>query len=142
MSGDAMSSGGEERERRMQGDDVADEGTTAVEAAHAPFRPTWMLLAVSVLLGLFYAYDVWEGVDRWIQWSGYYRELGLALPWGVYLAMVLAPFALFVAVMVVGRRRSIGPLAIMLVVGLAASAAVALSLQYFGEWLYVGLFGA
>lgn len=126
-------------DERMQDATEPETADTAV-AERNPFRPTWLLGTVAVLFGLFYAYDVWEAVDRWLQWSSLYAEIGQTLPWGAYLAMVLAPFAVYLAAMIAGRKRSIGSLAIMLAVGLAVSAVLALSLQYLSESLYVGLF--
>lgn len=130
----------DDEDQRMHEPDAAEPTAEQAVAEREPFRPTWMLGAVSVLFGLFYAYDVWEAVDRWLQWSTLYADLEQGLPWGAYLAMVLAPFAVYLAVMLVGRKRSVGSLAIMLAVGLAVSAVLALSLQYLSESLYVALF--
>ena len=132
----------EDEDQRMHEPDPAGATAETAVTERRPFRPTWMLGTVAVLFGLFYAYDVWEAVDRWLQYAGAYAQIEQQIPWGLYLAAVLAPFAVFLAVMIAGRKRSIGSLAIMLAVGLGVSAVLALSLQYAAESLFLPLYSA
>lgn len=124
-------------DERMQ--DATPAGTAVAE--RKPFRPTWLLGTVAVLFGLLYAYDVWEAVGNWIGMAQGYAEFEQALPWAVYLASVAVPFAVFVAALLVTRRRPVWQVALALLVGLATVAVLALSLERLGLQLYFSLFG-
>lgn len=99
----------------------ADVGTSAVAS-----RPPWPRIALAVVFGLFYAYDVWEVVASAVQILG----LGLgfsAIGWILMVAALLAPFACFAAAILIGRRRGLLVAVLAYVTGLATSAVLFLS---------------
>lgn len=126
-------------DERMQDATGPETAQTAV-GERKPFRPTWLLGTIAVVFGLFYAYDVWEAVGNWIGMAQGYAEFEQALPWAVYLASVATPFVVFVAALLMTRRRPIWQVAVALLVGLATVAVLALSLERLGLELYFSLF--
>ncbi len=100
----------------------ADVGTSDAVAS----RPPWPRIALAVVFGLFYAYDVWEVVASAVQILG----LGLgfsAIGWILMVAALLAPFACFAAAFLIGRRRGLLVAVLAYVTGLATSAVLFLS---------------
>lgn len=105
----------------------------------APSRRHRILhLAVNILLGLFYAYDLFEAISNLIavpaQLADYNKFLiendisPLAVPWTILVANLLLPLVVFVAAWVLGRGRSIRQQAVLLLAGLAVVAALTLTL--------------
>lgn len=90
-------------------------------------RPSRIRIALAVVFGLFYAYDVWEVIESVAQIIG----LGLGFTpvgWAIMVIAVLAPFACFAAAYVVGRRRSAWFAVVAYLAGLGVSAALFFSL--------------
>lgn len=89
-------------------------------------------LVVAILLGLFFAAGAWAafgdlvGVPRALAAAG----LASTTPWVTLVASVAAPIVLFVAAVLVGRGRSTFQRALILVVALAASSALGLTLYF------------
>lgn len=95
----------------------------AEERAPRAAHPLWLQVALAVLFGLFYAYDVWEVVESLVQ----LLSLGLTftpIGWVIMVVAGLAPLALFAAAFAIGRGRSIPVLVLAYVAGLAASGAL------------------
>jgi hypothetical protein len=95
----------------------------AEERAPRAAHPLWLQVALAVLFGLFYAYDVWEVVESLVQ----LLSLGLTftpIGWAIMVVAGLAPLALFAAAFAIGRGRSIPVLVLAYVAGLAASGAL------------------
>jgi hypothetical protein len=90
-------------------------------------RPPWPRIALAVVFGLFYAYDVWEVVASAVQILG----LGLgfsAIGWVIMVAALLAPFVCFAAAFLIGRRRGLLVAVLSYATGLAVSAVLFFSL--------------
>ena len=103
--------------------EAADVARPASEAR----TPLWIDVALAVLFGLFFAYDVWEVVGSIVQLTG----LGLAfstIGWVLLVAALIAPIASFVAAFAFGRRRGVVAKAALYLAGLAVSAALFLTL--------------
>jgi len=86
-------------------------------------QPLWVRVALAVLFGLFYAYDVWEVVESLVQ----ILSLGLTFTpagWAIMIVALLAPLALFAAAFAVGRGRGILTAVLAYVTGLAVSGAL------------------
>ncbi len=79
--------------------------------------------------GLLYAYDVWEAVSTLIQLPLFYGELGIPasfVPWWLLIASIAVPPVVFVLALLLGRGRKLSQFALILLVGLAVVAALAL----------------
>jgi hypothetical protein len=107
-------------------------------AASRPARatPTWVVVAISVFFGLFYAYALWNAVGFLVaQATG---PLGLnGYGWFVLLFAAAFPIIAFVAAFALGWRRRAWEFALVLVAGLGLVAVF---------WLdviaYAAVFGA
>lgn len=120
----------------------ADGATGAPEARRGSGRPVpWAVVAVAVVLGLFFAWDLVEAVSNLVSVpqdaryanNDFYRENDLPglvaqPPWVALVAGVLVPPVAYVLALRAGRRRGAGVLALTLVTGLAASAALTLTI--------------
>jgi hypothetical protein len=100
-----------------------------VTESSSPRRLGWIALAVSVLFGLFYAYDLWEAVQNAIEVPRQYELFGLpasSVPWTFIWIGIAVPPLVYVAALLVGRRRSVASKALVLLVGLVLVAVVSL----------------
>ncbi|GAA3020689.1 hypothetical protein GCM10010462_03440 [Microbacterium dextranolyticum] len=87
----------------------------------APRTPTWAIVAISVVFGLFYAYFVWNAVSFLVsQASGTLTLNGYG--WFVLLLAVVFPLVAFGAAFAIGWRRVWGEFALTLLTGLAVVA--------------------
>ncbi|MFL0566302.1 hypothetical protein ACH0CG_11115 [Microbacterium sp. 179-I 1D1 NHS] len=78
---------------------------------------SWVPAAISGVFGLFYAYAVWTAVAFLVaQASGVEGLNGGG--WAILLFSVVFPIIVFVAAVVLGRRRPLFQLAVVLLVGL------------------------
>jgi hypothetical protein len=107
--------------------------------ADAPSRKHRILhFAVNIFFGLFYAYDLFEGISNLVavpaQLADYNQFLienditPLAVPWTILIANLLLPLVAFAAAWALGRGRRIRHQAILLLAGLAVVAAVTLTM--------------
>ncbi|MBD8702410.1 hypothetical protein SOM11_00140 [Frigoribacterium sp. CFBP9039] len=100
-----------------------------------------VFVALVVLFGLLFAYDLFEAVTNLVSVPGqaryanndFYAENGLdglvaSPPWFALIANVALPPAAFVAALVVVRRRPLPVVALVLLAGLAAVAALSLTI--------------
>jgi len=87
----------------------------------APRPPSWLRATIVGVFGLLYAYIVWNAVAFLVVQAG--GSLGLsALGWFVLLFAVVFPIVVFVAAVMLGRRRHAGLLSLVMLAGLALSA--------------------
>ena len=115
-----------------------DRTTRQADAPVPVRRPHYLRIAVLIAFGLFYAYDLFEAIstifgvtDQIARYNAAAAEVGLnvvAVPWALLIGIVVVPVATFVATTLLGRRRGLGVAALLLLAGLAVSAAVTLSL--------------
>lgn len=79
--------------------------------------PTWLIVAISVFFGLFYAYAVWNAVDFLVaQASGSLSLNGYG--WFVLLLAVVFPLIVFGAAFAIGWRRAWWEFVLVLLTGL------------------------
>lgn len=108
--------------------DAVDPGRTGRTG-----RLGWPSLAVSILFGLLYAYDLFEAISNLVgvpaQLAEYdaTADTGVTVPWAILIANTALPIVMFLVALWMGRRRGLGSQALLYVVGLAASAALNLS---------------
>lgn len=93
-------------------------------------RYGWLSLVVAALFGLFYAYDVWEAIGNLFLLPAQLGQLGLEkyTPWAVLWIGLAVPAIVFAAAIVVGRRRGVLARALILLVGLAVSGGLTMTL--------------
>jgi hypothetical protein len=107
----------------------------SADAAARRRNPTWVVVAVAGLVGLFYAYVVFAGIDLLVRQAG--GPLGLsALGWFVHILAVVVPMALFGASFAIGHRRAPWQFALILVCGLTLSAAFWVNIVAYGVTSY------
>ena len=83
--------------------------------------PTWVLVAISVLFGLFYAYALWNALAFLIAQAG--GPLGLnGYGWFVLLLAVVFPLIVFGVAFALGWRRRAWQFALVLFAGLCVVA--------------------
>jgi hypothetical protein len=99
---------------------VADDAREAKRGRYG-----WLSLIVAAVLGLFYAYDVWEAIGNMINLPAFYDSIGVGskhVPWWLLWIGVLIPVIVFLLAFVIGRRRNVGSKAVVFIVGLALAA--------------------
>jgi hypothetical protein len=102
--------------------------------ADAPPRRPGLRLAIALAFLLVFLWELLGAVSNLLAWAGFaavlHRQLS-AFAWLVLGGGVLVPIAAYVLAVVLGRGRTPGTLALMLVVAYAASQALTLSLLAF-----------
>lgn len=96
--------------------------TTDAAPAAARRTPLWLLVAITGLLGLLYAYAVWNAIGNLIETVGFYGEAGLslnALGWFIWIFAALFPILVWGAAFAIGHRRSPHELFLVMITGLA-----------------------
>lgn len=91
--------------------------TTSTSTSTARRGPSWLPAAVAGLFGLFYAYAVWTAVAFLVAQATGVEGLNGA-GWAILLFSVLFPIIVFVAGVVLARRRPVLHLAVILLAGL------------------------
>lgn len=100
---------------------TASTTTSSISAG----SPRWIVWLVIGLSGLFYAYAVWNAVAHLVSMA----QSGLtATGWATLLFGVVFPALVFVFALVIGRRRRVGELSLVLLAGLGVVAVFWLSL--------------
>jgi hypothetical protein len=115
--------------------------TEQTDAAQTDARGTKrriLPIAVAILFGLFFAYDLFEAVTNLVelpaqigQANEFAADNGLQpieVPWAILVANTALPIAAFAIAWWVGRRRSIGQQVLLYAVALAVVAALTLTL--------------
>lgn len=101
--------------------------------------PTWLVVTIAGIFGLFYAFVVWSSVALLIQQAN--GTLGLnGLGWFVYILPIVFPLVAFGIAFAIGARRRPGEFALALLAGLTLSAAFWLAIVGYGATSY-GLYG-
>lgn len=98
--------------------------------------PTWVLVALSVLFGLFYAYALWNALAFLIAQAG--GPLGLnGYGWFVLLLAVAFPLIAFGVAFTIGWRRTAWQFALVLFAGLCL-----VSVFWLNVIAYAAVYGA
>jgi hypothetical protein len=103
---------------------------TAQQAAprSAPRLGPRILVAALFLLGfLWQVYGAVSNLVVWVRFAGLMGSGLSAFAWIVLLAGIVIPVAAFAAAVVVGRRRALGSLALILLLALCVSEALSLT---------------
>lgn len=104
--------------------------TSTPDVARAQ-TPLWLTVALAILFGLIFAYDVWEAVGNLagvsIIASGLETSIN-ALGWVVLIVGILLPVAVFALAFWLGRRRDVLSQVLLYLAGLGTVAALSLSL--------------
>lgn len=108
-------------------------------AARERHLPTFVVVTITGLFGLFYAFVVWSSVALLIQQVN--GPLGLnGLGWFVYILPIVFPLVAFGVAFAIGARRRAGEFSLALLTGLTVSAAFWLAIVGYGTTSY-GLYG-
>lgn len=89
----------------------------------------WLSITVAAILGLFYAYDLWEAVSNLVQLPGVYDLLGIGsakVPWWLLIIGLAIPPVIFGLALLIGRRRNVFGKALIFVMGLTVVAGLSL----------------
>jgi len=95
----------------------------------------WLGLAVAVLFGLFFAYDLWQAIENAIEVPKLYAQLeavGLGageVPWLLISIGIAIPPLAYVGALLIGLRHNLVGKALIFVVALALVAALSLSVN-------------
>lgn len=84
--------------------------------------PTWLVATISALVGLFYAYAVWNAIGNLIESVAFFGENGLALNglgWFVWIFAAVFPLLVWGAAFALGYRRPAHELLLIMIGGLA-----------------------
>lgn len=114
---------------------MTDNTTTSADA-RTDTRPRfgWASLVIALAFGLFFAWDLWEAVNSAIELPRQYAEiekLGIPVgevPWTLIIANMLIPPVVYLAALVLGRRRTPFGRAVLFAVGLALVAVLSLDI--------------
>lgn len=100
-------------------------------------RTGWPSLAIAIVFGLFYAYDLFEAVSNAVgvpaQINGYNAARAsvqldpVPIPWGWLIVDVLASPVAYVLAFLLARRRSVVIAALVFFIGLTVVSAVTLT---------------
>ena len=97
--------------------------------------PGWLAASIAIVFGLFYAYTAWAGLGNLVGLNNTAQSLDTSLSgfgWGLLLAGVILPIAVFAVAFWLGRRREAGPQALILLAGLCLVSAFSLDIFVFG----------
>lgn len=100
--------------------------------AETPALRRSTLLALLIGFGVFYGWDLFEAVANLAAFLGYAAQVGgqlSSLAWIVLVSGIVFPVALFVAAVLLRRRRGLLVSALILLTGLATSAVLSLDLE-------------
>lgn len=89
--------------------------------AQAKRTPGWVVATVAGAFALLYAYAVWAGVAQLVTQVSFLSSSGLGLAligWAMWILTIALPIALFAVAFAIGRKRSVGVLALLLLTGL------------------------
>ncbi|MBD3941613.1 bacitracin resistance protein [Microbacterium sp. NEAU-LLC] len=102
---------------------MTDEHVDAVTPATARrSAPTWLVATISGLIGLFYAYAVWNAIGNLVLTLADFGRLGVSLNllgWFVWIFAALFPLLVWAAAFALGYRRPAHELLLIMLTGLA-----------------------
>lgn len=107
---------------------------TISEPASAASVPLAWRIGVAVVFALLYGWFLFAAVSNLVALPALYELQGVPeyTPWTTLVAGVVVPPVAYLAALVLGRGRALSARVVVLAAGLAATAAVALSLYVLG----------
>ncbi|TBN56054.1 hypothetical protein EYE40_00815 [Glaciihabitans arcticus] len=100
------------------------------ETVEAKKRFGWLTIAVIVLFGLLYAYDVWEAIGNLLQFPQVYVDQA-DVPWWLLIANLALPVLLFGLALWLGWKRSFIDKVLLFFVGLSVVAVLTFDIYRF-----------
>jgi hypothetical protein len=94
----------------------------APSAAKKGKTPTWLVAAISGIVGLFYAYAVWNAIGNLVATLDVFAAAGLtlnALGWFIWIFAAVFPLLVWGAAFAIGHRRAPHELLLVMITGLA-----------------------
>ena len=94
----------------------------APPAARKGRTPTWLVAAISGIVGLFYAYAVWNAIGNLVAALDAFAEAGMtlnALGWFIWIFAAVFPLLVWGAAFAIGYRRPAHQLLLTMITGLA-----------------------
>lgn len=94
----------------------------AASRSSARTAPLWVVVAISGLTGLLYAYAVWNAIGNLVETVGFLGDTGLslnALGWFVWIFAAVFPIVVWGAAFALAHRRAAHELFLVMVTGLA-----------------------
>jgi hypothetical protein len=117
-------------------DDMAVKADAATSRSR---RIGWLSLAIAILFGLFYVYDLFEAISNVVGVTSQinlYNEARavvkldpVPIPWGWLVIDVLLAPVVFALAFVIGRRKAVLLKVLLFVIGLTLVAATTLSVE-------------
>jgi len=84
-------------------------------------NPTWLVVTIAAVFGLFYAYAVWNALGNLIQAAQLLTGLN-ALGWFIWIFATVFPIIAFGAALAIGWRRPAHHFILVMLTGLALTA--------------------
>jgi hypothetical protein len=113
------------------------EGVSTVEVTPVKVRYGWASVAIAILFGLFYAYDLFSAISNVVgvtsQLGNYNAQRAVVkldpvpVPWVWLVIDLIAPPVLFGLAFVLGRRRTLVERFVVFLIGFGALSALSLS---------------
>lgn len=97
---------------------MSTQGMAGAASTARGKTPTWLVATISGLVGLFYAYAVWNALGNLLQAANLPTGLN-GLGWFVWIFAVLFPIIVWAAAFALGYRRAPHELVLVMVTGLA-----------------------
>ena len=94
----------------------------AAPARTAGRTPTWLVATIAGIVGLFYAYAVWNAIGNLVATLGVFGDAGLtlnALGWFIWIFAAVFPLLVWGAAFAIGYRRPPHELLLVMITGLA-----------------------
>jgi hypothetical protein len=103
--------------------DASGRGTpAAASGARRGRTPTWLVAAIAGVVGLFYAYAVWNAIGNLVATLQVFAGAGLtlnALGWFIWIFAAVFPLIVWGAAFAIGYRRAPHELLLVMLTGLA-----------------------
>ena len=97
-------------------------GTSAMPAPRKGRTPTWLVAAIAGIVGLFYAYAVWNAIGNLVATLQVFADAGLtlnALGWFIWIFAAVFPLIVWGGAFAIGYRRAPHELLLVMLTGLA-----------------------